>query len=255
MFLMNYSDAKNPALNHPSNPSSVSDSHIPGISEPGSPRRTNGLNRVLACAIAALFAMPLSAAELTLSLQDEDGNAVTMAVVEARLTPMETQNNAPVVAIDQVDRRFVPMVQLVVPGQQVSFPNSDNVRHHVYSFSDIKQFSTPLYADENVEPIRFETPGIAVLGCNIHDSMVAYVYVSAWQDTALSDSNGDVALTGLEQQPQTLHIWHPWLQSPDNVYELDVSNNTSGERIELTLPIVNPDQQFGFRALLPGGTQ
>lgn len=210
---------------------------------------------ILSLAMACLLAAPLSAADLNLTLQDEDGNAVTMAVVEARITPTDAQPEAPVAEIDQIERRFVPMVLLVPPGQMVNFPNSDNVRHHVYSFSDIKQFSTPLYADENVEPVRFETPGIAVLGCNIHDSMVAYVYVSAWRDTGLSNDIGDVTLTGMTQLPQTLHIWHPWLQTPGNTYELDVSGNTSGDHIELTLPVVNPDQQFGFRALLPGGTQ
>jgi len=209
----------------------------------------------LTMAITALFSTALSAAELNLVLQDEDGNPVSLAVVEARLTPAESRTDAPVAEIDQIDRRFVPMVLLISPGQQVNFPNSDNVRHHVYSFSDIKQFSTPLYADENVEPVRFEAPGIAVLGCNIHDSMVAYVYVSDWHDATLSDAAGNIALTGMAQLPQTLHIWHPWLQTPGNVYELDVSNNTSGDRIAVTLPVVNPDQQFGFRALLPGGTQ
>lgn len=204
---------------------------------------------------AALFASAVGAAELTLVLQDEEGHPVSLAVVEARLTPAASQAEAAVAEIDQVNRRFVPMVLLISPEQQVNFPNSDNVRHHVYSFSDIKQFSTPLYADENVAPIRFETPGVAVLGCNIHDSMVAYVYVTAWQDTALSTDAGSVALTAMAQLPQTLHIWHPWLQTPGNVYELDVSGNTSGDRIEVTLPVVNPEQQFGFRALLPGGTQ
>lgn len=206
-------------------------------------------------AVALLFATPLYAVDLSLALQDEDGNPVSLAVVEARLTPAQARPEAPVAEIDQIDRRFEPMVLLVPPGQLVNFPNSDNVRHHVYSFSDIKQFSTPLYADENVEPVRFETPGIAVLGCNIHDSMVAYVYVSAWQDASLTNEAGQVSLTGMTTQPETLHIWHPWLQTPDNTYALDVSGVVAGDRIELTLPVVNPDQQFGFRALLPGGTQ
>tara|TARA_R100001039_G_scaffold39198_1_gene44891 strand:- start:1021 stop:1698 length:678 start_codon:yes stop_codon:yes gene_type:complete len=213
--------------------------------------RTLGQPAMLA---GMLLASPVYAVDLSLRLHDEEGNPVSLAIVEARLTPAETRPNAPVAEIDQINRRFVPMVLQVWPGQTVNFPNSDNVRHHVYSFSDIKQFSTPLYADENVEPVRFETPGIAVLGCNIHDSMVAYVYVSAWQDVAVSDDAGQVALNGMAEQPQTLHIWHPWLQTPDNTYELDVSSAAAGDRLELTLPVVNPEQQFGFRALLPGGT-
>jgi len=207
-------------------------------------------------AISALLVItPAHAVDLSLSLQDEEGNPVAMAVVEARLVQAEPRPDAPVTEIDQINRRFEPMVRLIWPDQLVNFPNSDNVRHHVYSFSDIKQFSTPLYADENVEPVRFETPGIAVLGCNIHDSMVAYVYVTAWQDTSISDDAGQVTLSGMAEQPQTLHIWHPWLQTPDNTYELDVSGASANARIAVTLPVVNPEQQFGFRALLPGGTR
>lgn len=206
-------------------------------------------------AATLLFTSSLYAVDLRLGLQDDDGNPVSMAVVEARLTPAEARPQAPVAEIDQVNRRFDPMVLLVPPGQRVTFPNSDNVRHHVYSFSDIKQFSTPLYADENVDPVQFEIPGIAVLGCNIHDSMVAYVYVSAWHDAGITNDAGQVTLGGMSEQPSTLHIWHPWLQTPDNTYELDVSGAADGDYIELNLPVVNPDQQFGFRALLPGGTQ
>ena len=221
---------------------------VPGHYQPG-------LKRLIAIAVTALFAAPLSAFDLTLDLQDADGNPVSSVVVEARLTLIGEQSSSPTAIMDQIDRKFVPMVLLVEPGQRVSFPNSDNVRHHVYSFSDIKQFSTPLYAGETVEPVLFDTPGIAVLGCNIHDSMVAYVYVGVWQDAALSDEAGQVELTNMARQPQTLHIWHPWLQTADNVYQLDVSAHRGGDRIEVTLPVVNPDQQFGFRALLPGGTQ
>lgn len=206
-------------------------------------------------AATLLFTSSLYAVDLRLGLQDDDGNPVSMAVVEARLTPAEARPQAPVAEIDQVNRRFDPMVLLVPPGQRVTFPNSDNVRHHVYSFSDVKQFSTPLYADENVDPVQFEIPGIAVLGCNIHDSMVAYVYVSAWRDAGITNDAGQVTLGGMSEQPSTLHIWHPWLQTPDNTYELDVSGAADGDYIELNLPVVNPDQQFGFRALLPGGTQ
>lgn len=221
--------------------------------------QTRGLVRVINMAagilFAALFTAPVSAFDLSLTLLDEDGNPVSMAVVEARLSPASAQAQAPIAIMDQINRQFVPMVLLIEPGQRVGFPNLDNVRHHVYSFSEIKQFSTPLYADEEVDPVQFDTSGIAVLGCNIHDSMVAYVYVSEWKDAARSDEAGQVALINMAERPQTLHIWHPWLQTPDNVYELDVSARTTGEHIEVSLPVVNPEQQFGFRALLPGGTQ
>lgn len=218
----------------------------------GSRSSTRSMSLLLVVSLLAISTSQLHAFDLTVYLQAENGGFVNQAVVEAQLVPVSPDTNT-VATMDQIERRFVPMVLLIAQGQQVTFPNSDNVRHHVYSFSNIKQFSTPLYADEEIEPVRFETPGVAVLGCNIHDSMAAYVYVSAWQDTTTTDETGQARLTGMSNNPQTLIIWHPWLQTPDNTYTLDVSAYESGARIDLTLPVVDPQQQFGFRALLPGG--
>ena len=36
---------------------------------------------------------------------------------------------------DQVDKQFVPYVKPIPVGATVHFPNSDNIRHQVYSFS------------------------------------------------------------------------------------------------------------------------
>lgn len=191
------------------------------------------------------------ALDLTIHLQDEQGAAVAGAVVEVRSSRVSAPS-ADIAIIDQIERRFVPMVQLVQTGQRMNFPNSDNVRHHVYSFSDIKQFSTPLYANEDIEPVLFDQPGIAVLGCNIHDSMIAYVYVTEWQHTAISNDTGIAELTGLEQSPQVLHIWHPWLQTPDNTVTMELDSTST---VTVELAIRSPEQNFGFRALRQQGAQ
>jgi plastocyanin len=77
--------------------------------------------------------------------------------------------------ISQAKRQFHPRVTLITTGARVSFPNFDTVRHHVYSFSAIKTFELKLYAGVPSMPITFDKPGVAVLGCNIHDSMAAWV--------------------------------------------------------------------------------
>lgn len=192
--------------------------------------------------------------ELNLLLVDELENPVQGAVSEivseqTLVTPSSASDT--VAIIDQVERRFVPMVLLIEAGQSVDFPNSDNVRHHVYSFSDIKQFSTPLYADESIEPVLFDKPGIAVLGCNIHDSMVAYVYVSESPVRAISDESGNLLLTGLTANPGTLSVWHPWLQTPDNRMDIDVSAAADGDQLRISIPVKSPETRFGFRALVP----
>src|ERR1700704_3875919 len=72
-------------------------------------------------------------------------------------------------AVDQVDKQFVPYVKAIFVGSTVRFPNSDNIRHQVYSFSQPKKFELPLYSGTDAPPIIFDKPGVVVLGCNIHD--------------------------------------------------------------------------------------
>lgn len=65
---------------------------------------------------------------------------------------------APVAAaMDQRNLQFSPNVIAVQTGTLVSFPNSDDVRHHVYSFSPAKRFELRLYHGTTADPIKFDT--------------------------------------------------------------------------------------------------
>ncbi len=74
--------------------------------------------------------------------------------------------------MDQRNLAFVPDVLVVQTGTAVDFPNSDQVRHQVYSFSDAKTFQLALYAGRAHAPVVFNRAGLVTLGCNIHDSML-----------------------------------------------------------------------------------
>jgi hypothetical protein len=45
----------------------------------------------------------------------------------------------------------------------VNFPNRDNIRHHVYSFSSAKKFELPLYIGTPAAPVVFDKPGVVAL--------------------------------------------------------------------------------------------
>src|SRR5256885_12704347 len=76
--------------------------------------------------------------------------------------------------VDQRDKQFVPYVTAVQVGTAVIFPNSDNIRHHVYSFSPAKKFELPLYSGVPAGPVGFDKVGVMPLGCNIHHWMIPY---------------------------------------------------------------------------------
>ncbi len=140
----------------------------------------------------------------TLQVRDQHGAPLPDVVVEV-VAPVHPGSVQQVAVMDQVDKQFQPRLLAIMQGQAVSFPNSDDIRHHVYSFSDTKRFELKLYAGTPIQPIRFEQPGVVVLGCNIHDSMVGYIYVSKSKDVLISDQQGAVKIPAYAEQ---VAIWH-----------------------------------------------
>ena len=115
------------------------------------------------------------------------------------------------VEIAQVDKQFVPQVTVVPVGTPVSFPNRDTVRHHVYSFSPVKKLEIKLYVGTPAAPVVFDQPGIAVLGCNIHDNMAAWVVIVETPWYGLSSADGRVAWPQVPPGTYRLRTWHPSL--------------------------------------------
>ena len=97
---------------------------------------------------------------------------------------------------------------VVTVGTAVSFPNRDTVRHHVYSFSPMKKFEIKLYVGTPAAPVVFDQPGIAVLGCNIHDQMTAWVLVVATPFYGKAGVDGVVKLANVPSGNYRLRSWH-----------------------------------------------
>jgi plastocyanin len=119
------------------------------------------------------------------------------------------------VEISQSQRQFHPRVTLITTGTRASFPNFDTVRHHVYSFSTIKTFELKLYAGVPGVPITFDKPGVAVLGCNIHDSMAAWVVVADTPWSARTAASGKARIESVPAGNYRVRMWHPGL-GPNN---------------------------------------
>ena len=180
--------------------------------------------------LSLFITMPMAwAGDLQVRLVDDDGNPVTDAVIEI------TSPQIPVPAdwdftgmMDQVDKEFIDNVVTIVAGSYVRFPNSDDIQHHVYSFSDNKSFELPLYSGNQADPILFDIPGVAVVGCNIHDWMLGYIYVGQSHLLAKSNADGIAELIGLEAGNYTFTIWHERARRSDQFSSFDVSIPASG---------------------------
>jgi plastocyanin len=157
-------------------------------------------------------------AEIAATVIDQQGRPVADAVVVAvpvdgnMRTPPRTRDGS----VDQIDKEFEPHVTVVQLGASVSFPNHDDVRHQVYSFSPAKRFELPLYAGVPAQPIVFDKPGVIVLGCNIHDWMVGYIYVSESPFFARTGKDGKAVLTELPPRAYIVRVWHPQLDTSED---------------------------------------
>jgi plastocyanin len=140
----------------------------------------------------------------------------------------------PAATIDQINREFVPKVSVLRTGTNVTFSNSDHVRHQVYSFSTPKTFTLKLYAGSPETPVTFDRAGLVVLGCNIHDSMLAFVAVVDSPYFAKTPASGSVNFN-LPAGRYRLRVWHPRLTAEVPTQEIAVS--TSPLTIPLTLDL------------------
>jgi len=144
---------------------------------------------------------------------DEKGKPIEDAVVS--MTPLGTMPAAPppsTALMDQHDKEFVPYVLPVYVGTRVTFPNRDNIRHHVYSFSSAKKFELPLYIGTPAAPVVFDKPGVVALGCNIHDWMLAYIDVLTAPYFVKTAADGKARLEGLAPGADEARVWHPRLR-------------------------------------------
>ena len=172
----------------------------------------------------------------TLLLLDQFNQPISDAVVAVAAESADLAGQVNNIAVmDQINKQFVPQVLTIQRGQQVSFPNSDNIRHHVYSFSATKPFEIKLFKGEQTQPILFDQAGIAVLGCNIHDNMIGYIYVADKEITTLSNPQGEVSIA---DNVQHITVWHANMSAHNTErQQVELSQMTADEQGRLVLKI------------------
>jgi len=139
--------------------------------------------------------------------------------------------------MDQFNKTFVPEMLPIAVGTQVRFPNRDQIRHHVYSFSRPKRFELPLYKGEDAPPVLFDKPGVVKIGCNIHDWMSAIILVLPNDHFAVTKEDGTFTLPSLGAGTYTITAWHS--QSKDKT-----------EDVAQHITIADQDPQLSFKLSL-----
>lgn len=180
-------------------------------------RRTAFMRIFFTCLIAALIgtATVAYAGDLSVTVRDENGAAIADAVVTVTLKEGGGESAHPSGAyqINQKDTAYDPFVSVVSTGTPVTFKNSDSWGHHIYSFSNAKKFDITVSANKISDPVVFDKPGIVVIGCNIHDRMLAYIFVGGEGMPSKTNKMGTARFFGLPSGQYNLKVWHPTLRS------------------------------------------
>jgi plastocyanin len=192
------------------------------------------------CLVAFCLAVaggPAVAGVTTVTVHDRDGEPVAdVAVHIGRQADSDTRAAPETRAVmDQVNKRFVPHVLVVQTGTLVEFPNSDPIAHHVYSFSHPNHFKLPIYKGNAHAPVRFDEAGIVILGCNIHDSMLAYIVVVDSPVFGKTDVDGKVLLDGSVRPGDRISIWSPRIRDDESELSVVVEGDGAERAIAFRL--------------------
>jgi plastocyanin len=161
------------------------------------------------------LAAPLGAAPLSVRVVDGSGRPVRDAVVtfypSAGVRAPRAGGHH---VVSQKNIQFHPFLTIIPAGADVSFPNFDSTKHHVYSFSPAKRFELKLFAKDQSRTVRFDKPGVIALGCNIHDAMSAFIVVTDSVWTARTNAQGNAVFADAPGGSGRVTVWHPYLRAP-----------------------------------------
>lgn len=208
--------------------------------------------RLVLCVVSLfvlLFPLIARAGTLEARVVDAAGEPVAQAVVSLPDAPVRDARAPGKAVMDQRDKRFVPQVLPVLAGTEVRFPNSDDIRHQVYSFSPAKTFELPLYYGTTAQPVTFDRPGVAVLGCNIHDWMVGYVVVLETPWFAATGDDGRATVADLPAGEHVVEVWHPRLVAP--VRRTVEVPAPGAARVSLTVRLAPDDEKQRLESMTP----
>ena len=109
--------------------------------------------------------------------------------------------------LDQRDEAFHPYVLPVLAGTTVDFPNSDRTFHNVFSLSKTRRFDLGRYGRGASKSVRFDTPGVVRVFCDIHAHMSAYILVFAHTFFASTDADGRYRIPGVPPGEYGVSVW------------------------------------------------
>ncbi len=130
---------------------------------------------------------------------------------------------------NQQNLMFHPHVLPILVGTTVDFLNSDDVLHNVFSPDPCAgKFNLGTWPKGQIRTYTFKQPNCtAVILCNVHPEMEAYVVVVETPYFAVTDKEGNYEIKDVPAGKYTLKIWHEKLKGEAASVEVPAKGETT----------------------------
>ncbi len=151
----------------------------------------------------------------------------------AYLEGIETSAPETPVTLHQKDKRFTPRLLVAIQGQEIEIPNADVLMHNAFSPHDSEPFDVGRYGKGKSASVRLEQIGAHRVYCNIHQQMIADIFIVPSHYFAVTDEDGRFVIQNVPDGEYTLKVWH--------IYEGEAQEvvRVAGQHVELNFSIVS----------------
>ncbi len=149
----------------------------------------------------------------------DNGNAVVyIEAISGKTFPAPTKH----AEMDQKNLSFIPHVLPILAGTTVDFLNDDDVLHNVYSPDACAgKFNLGSWPKGQKRTYTFKDAGCrAVILCNVHPEMEAWIPVFATPYFGVSAKDGSYEIKDVPAGKYTLSIWHEKLKGTSSTVDV-----------------------------------
>ena len=116
--------------------------------------------------------------------------------------------------LDQLNLTFVPHVIAVQKGTSIDFPNSDMVRHNLFSPPECcQQFNLGTYDVGVVKTVKFDKVCDVPLLCNVHAEMSGFVVILSNPYFSVTERDGVFKIENVPPGTYKVSAWHEKLRT------------------------------------------
>lgn len=130
----------------------------------------------------------------------------------------------PAPALANAGCRYVPHVQAMMVGQQLTITNEDPILHntHTYDEGEKTVFNLALPIQGQTIKKRMKKPGLVNAKCDAgHTWMNGYVWVNENPYYATTDENGKFEITDIPEGDYTMVVWHEKFGTSEHDVSID----------------------------------